>query len=413
MPRLKSKPARWRVSLQLAVSDTWRMSETPTLLGLAYTRSCERHFGILPRDRLQHLYVIGQTGTGKSTLLNTMARQDIDNGHGLCLVDPHGDLAQALAGDLPDTAIYWDVADAASPYGYNPLTRTSAALRPLVASGLIEALKQQWSDAWGVRMEHLLRHAILALLEQPCTDMRDIMRLFLDRAFRQSVTADLADPQLRQFWQEEYVAMNYKTALDGVAPIANKLGAFLAHPVLRRAICEPEHPLRFRQLMDGGGILVVNLSKGRLGADVANVLGGLIVGSVFHAALTRHDVNYRRPVFCYVDEFHSFTTVALADMLAEVRKYGVGLTLSQQHTMQSRPEVFAGIMGNVGSLVAFRTGVPDVPLIARQLGEVAEQDLLNLPNYRAFVRLQIDGQRTPAFSARTIAANKWTGSRQQ
>lgn len=378
------------------------MRHSPTTLGLAYFRSRELPFGIPLPDRLQHLYVIGQTGTGKSTLLHTMARQDVAAGHGFCLIDPHGDLANALAADLPGGAIYWNVADPSNPYGYNPITRTSAELRPLIASGLIEALKQQWAEAWGVRMEHLLRHAVLALLEQPRTDLRDIMRLFLDRSFRLAVTSTLADPQLRQFWQEEYPAMNYKTALDGVAPIANKLGAFLAHPVVRRAVCDPEEPLRFRQLMDGGGILVVNLSKGRLGAGVTNVLGGLIVASLFHAALSRQDTNHRLPFFCYVDEFHSFTTIALADMLAEIRKYGMGLTLSQQHTLQSPPEVFAGIMGNVGNLVAFRTGVSDAPLVARQLGTVEERDLLNLPNHHAFARLMFNGERTRAFSAKTI-----------
>ena len=380
------------------------MSAPVTTLGLAYHRSQERPFGIRLPDRLQHLYVIGQSGTGKSTLLLNMARQDAAADQGFCLIDPHGDLAGAVAAAMTSEAIVWNVADPASPYGYNPLTRTGPELRPLVASGLIETLKKQWAEAWGVRMEHLLRFAVLALLEQPRTDLREIMRLFLDREFRKAVTAGLTDPQLRQFWQEEFPALNYKTALDGVAPIANKLGAFLAHPVVRRAVCEPEEPLRLRRIMDEGRPLVVNLAKGRLGADVANVLGGLIVSSLTHAAFSRQDSNVRRPYFCFVDEFHNFTTAQLADTLSEVRKYGIGLTLSQQHCQQSSSDVFAGIMGNVGSLVAFRTGVTDAPLIARQMGDVAERDLINLPNYHAFVRLMVDGERSRAFSARTLPA---------
>jgi len=375
-----------------------------TTLGLAYRKRGDTPFGIHLNDRLQHLYVVGQTGTGKSTLLLNMALQDAANGIGFCLIDPHGDLARTLAASLSKDAIVWNVADPQSPYGYNPLTRTTAALRPLVTSGLIEAFKKQWADAWGVRMEHLLRHAILALLEQPRTDLRDIMRMFLEKEFRTTVISRVRDPQVRQFWYEEFPAMNYKTAFDGVAPIANKLGAFLAHPVVRKAVCEPEDPLRFRQIMDQGQVLIVNLAKGQLGADVANVLGGLIVSSITNAAFSRHTLpeHARRPFMLTIDEFHSFTTDALADTLSETRKYGLGITLSQQHCLQSSTALFAGIMGNTGSLVAFRVGATDAPIIARQLGDVALRDLVNLPNHKVFVRLIIDGVQTKPFSASTL-----------
>ena len=377
------------------------MTAPITLLGSTYSRYGGRPFGIQQADRMQHLYVIGQTGTGKSTLLFNMALQDLRQGTGFCLIDPHGDLADQLVAETGDRALLWNVADPACRLGYNPLTRTSAALRPLVASGLIESLRKQWAEAWGVRMEHLLRHALLALLDQPQTDLRDIMRLFLDRSFRREVLAAVTDPQLRQFWTEEFPAMNYKTAFDGVAPIANKLGAFLSHPVVRRALCEPEEPLRFRRIMDEGQILIVNLAKGRLGGDFANVLGGLIVSGLTHAAFTR-PVGQRRPFLLYVDEFHSFTTAALGDMLSEVRKYGLGLVLSQQHCQQTSAEVFAGIMGNTGSLLAFRTGALDAPLIARELGGLPPEQLSGLPNHEAWVRLMVDGTRTKPFSVTTF-----------
>ena len=292
------------------------------------------------------------------------------------------------------------MADANSPFGYNPLTRTSPELRPLIASGLIEALKKQWSEAWGVRMEHLLRYAILALLEQPKTDLRDILRIYLEREFRAKVLANVTDPQALQFWHQELPAMNYKNAADGLAPIANKLGAFLAHPVVRKAICDPEEPLRFRQIMDQGKILIVNLAKGQLGADVADVLGGLLVSSITHAAFTRHTIpeTDRRPFMLYVDEFHSFTTETIADLLSETRKYRLGITLSQQHTQQTSASVFASIIGNAGSMIAFRIGANDAPIMARQLGNVELRDLINQPNHRAFVRLMVDGEQTKAFS---------------
>ncbi|MEL7252815.1 MAG: type IV secretion system DNA-binding domain-containing protein [Pseudomonadota bacterium] len=375
------------------------MQNPVTTLGLAYNHYCEEPFGIHRNDRQQHLYIIGQTGTGKSTLLFNMALQDAKQGNGFCLIDPHGDLAAELAARVGDACIYWPLADASCNLGYNPLMRTSSALRPLVASGLIETLKRQWEDAWGVRMEHLLRHALLALLDQPSMDLRDVMRLFLEIDFRREVVSRVTDPQVRQFWLEEFPAMNYKNAFDGVAPIANKLGAFLAHPVVRRAVCEPEEPLRFRHVMDEGKILIVNLSKGQLGSDIANLMGGLIVSSITHAAFTRTSSSKRRPFFVYIDEFHNFTTDALADTLSETRKYGLGLTLSQQHTQQSSSEVFAGIMGNVGSLIAFRVGATDAPLMARQLGNVQERDLVSVSNYQTFVRLMVNGERSKGFSA--------------
>jgi len=397
-----------------------------TTLGMAYSRHGNRRFGIHQPDRLFHTYIVGQTGTGKSTLLLNMARQDAAQGRGFCLIDPHGDLAGDLAikikeatgglsepqnskeigGDILQSPepIIWNIADPNSPYGYNPLTRTTKALRPLVASGLIEALRKQWTDAWGVRMEHLLRYAILTLLELPQTDIRDILRLYLDREFRREVIAHVSDPQVRQFWTEELPAMNYKNAADGLAPIANKLGAFLAHPVVRRSICEPETPLRFRQIMDEGRVLIINLSKGQLGSDMANVLGGLIVSSIMHAAFTRHDTpeHERLPFALYVDEFHAFTTETMAELLSETRKYALSVVLSHQHTQQATPSVLASIYGNIGNVFCFRIGAQDAPMLSAQLGTVEPRDLINLANHHAFARLMIDGAQSKAFSVETL-----------
>lgn len=372
-------------------------------LGNAFRRRGDFAFGLNQADRLQHLYIIGQTGTGKTTLVANLIDQDIRHGQGLCLIDPHGDLACELAEHLGPDDIYWDVANPASPYGYNPLTRTSPALRPLVCSGLIDALKKQWQDAWGVRMEHLLRYAILALLEQPQTDLRDILRLFIDRPFRKQVIDQVTNPQVDHFWTLEFPAMNYKTAIDGVAPIANKIGAFLAHPIVRRAVCEPEEPLRLRRLMDEGHVLIINLAKGRIGSDVANVLGGLIVASIMNAALSRHDTPEpdRTPFMLYLDEFASFTTLAITSMLSETRKYGLGLTLAHQHIAQADPDVYEAILGNVGSVLAFRVGAFDAPAIAKQLVTIEQSGLINLPNYRAYAQINVDGTKTKTFSMTT------------
>jgi len=380
-------------------------TETITTIGTAYSRYGNRPFGIHLKDRLQHIHILGQTGTGKSTLLLNFMQQDLLQGHGFCLIDPHGDLSKQIAGlcnkHAGSETIIWDVADPDCPYGYNPMTRVSEKFRPLIASGLIDTLKKQWADAWGARMEHLLRYSVLALLEQPRADVRDIMRMFLETEFRKQVIAATTDLQVRQFWQKEYPAMNYKNAADGVAPIANKLGAFLAHPVVRAAVCEPESPLRFRKIMDEGQVLIVNLSKGQLGSDTSNVLGGMIASGLAHAAYSRHTTLevHRRPFFLYVDEFYSFTTEALSEMLSELRKYGLSMTLANQYLGQIEATVLDALFGNVGTHIAFRISPKDAPAIARQFEAVAPRDLISQPNYRMLVRLMVYGERTRAFTA--------------
>jgi hypothetical protein len=380
------------------------MDDPVTPLGIAYRQYGDRPFGIRRADRLHHLYLIGQTGTGKSTFLRNLALADARAGQGFCLIDPHGDLALELHGRLDRPHHYFDVADPACRLGYNPLTRVPRALRPLVASGFIDTMKKQWADSWGARMEHLLRYAVLALLDQPAADIRDIVRLYVDKEFRRSVIAGVRDEQVRAFWTQEFPNMNYLNAIDGVAPIANKLGAFLAHPVIRRAVCEPAEPLKFRRIMDGGETLIVNLAKGRIGADMANVLGGLIVATIMLAAFTRHgrDARRRRPFMLLVDEFPSFTTEAFASLLPEARKYGIGLTLAHQSISQVVRPVFDAVLGNAGSMIAFRVGAQDAPAIGRQLGDVAPLDLVRLPNHHAFVQLMIDGRKTRPFSMRTM-----------
>lgn len=379
------------------------MKQAITPLGVARHQYGDRPFGILQSDRMHHVYVIGQTGTGKSTFLLNLALHDARAGQGLCLIDPHGDLALALHRHLAVPHHYWDVADPACPYGYNPLTRVPPSLRPLVASGLIETLKKQWADSWGARMEHLLRYAVLALLDQPQADIRDIVRLYIDKAFRKEVIARVRDEQVRAFWTTEFPNMNYMNAIDGVAPIANKLGAFLANPVVRRAVCEPHEPLRLRRIMDGGGIVIVNLAKGRLGTDMANVMGGLIVSTIMLAAFSRHgsEEKARQPFALLIDEFPSFTTEAFASLLPEARKYGLSLTLAHQHISQVERPVFDAVLGNVGTVIAFRNGAQDAPEISRQLDEISASDLIRLPNHHAYIQLMIDGQKSRPFSIRT------------
>lgn len=376
-----------------------------TILGRTVGRQPYRTFGIRQPDRLSHLVLYGMTGTGKSTLFSNIIRQDIEAGRGFCLIDPHGDLAGAIAKLAGERAIHWDVADPASPYGYNPLTFVGAEHRPLVASGLIDALKKQWADAWGPRMEHLLRYALLALLEKPESTLQDLIPLFLDKEFRRRVVAGVTDEAVRHFWTKEFTALNYKTTLDGVAPIANKIGALLGHPVARKALCTPDQPLRFRRIMDEGQMVIINLAKGRLGADTANLLGGLIVSVIASAAYSRQGIpeTKRRPFHLFFDEFHAATSLAFADLLSELRKYGVALAASTQFSSRIEPVVHEAILGNVGSLIVFRVGATDAAILSRQLAADTPQprDLVNLPNYEAFMKLMVDGRQERVFSAQT------------
>ncbi|MEM9009123.1 MAG: DUF87 domain-containing protein [Cyanobacteria bacterium P01_F01_bin.86] len=375
-------------------------------IGHTLGRQPQRTFGIGIADRLHHIACFGMTGVGKSTLLAQLMRQDTMNEVGYCLIDPHGDLAQMVVKEAGDKAIYWDAADPACPYGYNPLTHVSEQYRSLVTSGLIEALKRQWADAWGARMEHMLRYALLSLLSRPNSTIADIIPLFLNKEFRTQVLATVSDQQVRQFWETEYKAMILKTAADGVAPIANKLGAFLAHPIVRKAVCTPKQPLRFQKLMDDGRILIVNLAKGRLGTDTANVLGGLIVSSLAQAALSRSSIpeTHRKPYFVYLDEYHSLSTQSLADMLSELRKYKLGLVLATQYSSRLDDGVKEAIFGNAGTLISFRVGATDAGMLVKQFGSdvPSPTDLTRLANYEMFVRLLIDGIQSRVFSARTI-----------
>ena len=384
--------------------------ERVTILGKTNGRKPRQSFGIYQSDRLFHHYIIGQTGTGKSTLLLNMIKQDIEAGRGFCLIDPHGDLAGAASKLLNEDGIYWKPSDPNCNVGYNPLTYVAEEYRPLVASGIIETLKQQWSDAWGVRMEHILRFTLLALLSRPNSTLADIIPMATQKSFRARVLKHVTDEEVLKFWKDEFPNMNYKNAFDGVAPIANKLGAFMSNPNVRKALCEPEQPLRFRKLMDEGIPLIVNLSKGQLGADVSDVLGGLIVSMFGNAAYTRVNIRElrRRPYYLYVDEFHSFTTDAFASALAEFRKYRLALIMVSQTTTQYSSKVLESILGNVGTLICFRIGAKDAPIISKQLGRhpsypefIASFKLAELANYQMFIRLVIKGSISKVFKACT------------
>ena len=380
-------------------------------------RSDERVFGIKDEDRLLHLYVIGKTGTGKSTLLENMALQDLERGNGLALIDPHGDLVARIAARIPesrrDDVIYLDATDPSQPFGYNPLRHVREDRIALAASGMMDVFKKMWPDAWGVRMEHILRNVLMALLEQPDATLHDVLRIFSDKEFRKSVGRSLRNETVRTFLLKEFDQFSFGYRADGTAPIQNKVGAFLADPLLDRILTSPEKDIRIRRIMDEGKVLLVNLAKGRIGEDSSALLGGLLVTAIGLAAYTRADMPeaQRRNFFVYVDEFQSFTTLALASMLSELRKYRVGFTIAHQYMHQLEPDVRHAVLGNVGSMISFRVGAEDAPYLVREFHERFETaDFLQLPNYRIYLKLMIDGTPSAPFSAATLAPSPYPPS---
>lgn len=370
-----------------------------------------RVFGIRRGDRRSHLYALGKTGTGKSSLLENLIRQDIEAGEGVALFDPHGDLVERVATRIPPERtrdlIYLDVPNQAKAFGFNPLERVSPARRSLAASSLVEVFKKIWSDSWGPRLEHILRNAIFCLLEQPEATLADIPRLLDDQAFRRRAAERVSNAQVRQFWLREYESYPARLRAEAIAPLQNKVGAFLADPLLCRILSAPRSTFDLRRVVDDGKILLVNLAKGRMGESSAALLGALLVARIGLVGLSRSEVpeEDRRDFYLYIDEFQTFATMSFVSMLSELRKYRVNLTLTNQYLSQLDEEVRDSVLGNVGTLVSFRVGPADAAVLADEFApEFSATDLMNLPNYRIYLRLMIDGVVSKPFSGETLLA---------
>ncbi len=355
------------------------------------------------------MYVIGKTGTGKSTLLETLAWQDFEAGRGFALVDPHGDLVESLADRMrainPERVVYLNACDPWLMLGYNPLRQVREDKIPLAVSGVLETLKKIWPDAWGVRMEHVLRNSLYALLERSDSKLPDILALYTDEDYRKKVVRRIRNEVVKRFWTEEFEHYPPRLRAEACAPIQNKLGALLSDPTLYRILVEPTIDLHFRKLMDEGLVLLVNVSKGRLGEESSLVLGSLIVSTLGLAAFSRAEVDpeQRRSFFVYLDEFHNFTTLMLANMMSELRKYGVGLVLAHQYLNQLEPEIRYAVLGNAGTLISFRVGPDDAAILAKEFQPKFDvQDLLNLPNYDVYLKLAIEGTPSPPFSSHVL-----------
>jgi type IV secretory pathway TraG/TraD family ATPase VirD4 len=374
-------------------------------------------FGIRRADRRSHMYVIGKTGTGKSTLLKTLVLQDIAAGEGLALFDPHGDLAEEVVSQIPASRrgdlMYLNVPDRSFVWHFNPFAGIPEEKRALAASGMVEVFKKLWPDEWGPRLEHLLRNVVFTLLEAGDASFADIPRLLSDREFRGAAVKKVSNGMVREFWEKEFAG--YSPAFRAVvtAPLLNKVGAFLTDPLLYSILSGARSSFDLRRIMDEGKILVVNLAKGKLGEGPAALLGSLLVSHLSLAAMERADrpQGERRDFYLYLDEFHTFATLTLATMLSELRKYRLNLILAHQYLSQLEPEVRDAVFGNAGSFIAFRVGALDAPTVARELSPTFEaDDLLSLPNFSIYLRLMIEGEVSKPFSAAPLPPREACGT---
>lgn len=368
-------------------------------------RSDRRRFGIKQADRLMHTYILGKTGTGKSTCLETMILQDIEAGRGCCLLDPHGDLVEKIVKAIPEhrknDLIHFNIPDPSLKLRYNPFKCVSFEKRSLVASGILEVFSKLWDSAWGVKLEHILRYAILTLLDQPKATIADISEILLNKDFRRQALFNVKSEIVKKFWKREFNEYNKYDLL----PVLNKIGGMLVHPVIRRVLIENSEEVSLRKAMDEKKIVLVNLSKGHLGEDAAHILGALFVTSIASAAFSRVDTpeENRVPFMVYMDEFHNFTTLSLVNMFSELRKFKVGMTLAHQYMNQLDDDIKSAVLGNAGTVISFRIGTEDAMHMAKEMyPEFDVEDFINLPNYKIYLKLMIDGRPSRPFSAITL-----------
>ena len=368
-----------------------------------------RRFGIKTDDRRRHMYIIGKTGMGKTNMMEQMVLSDIYNGHGVGLVDPHGDFAEKILNYVPanrlNDIIYFNPADIDFPIGFNVLETIDPRHKHLVASGLMGVFKKIWPDVWSPRMEYILNNCLLALLDYPNSTLLGINRLLVDKEYRKRVIAQIQNPVVKTFWVDEYARYSERFATEAIAPIQNKVGQFLSSSIIRNIVAQVKSTINIRDIMDNKKILIMNLSKGRLGEDSSRLLGGMLITKIQLAAMERVDIpeDMRNDFYLFVDEFQNFATESFANILSEARKYHLDLILAHQYIEQLDEKVAPAVFGNVGTIMCFRVGAEDAEFLAKEFApDFTEEDLVNLGKYNAYMKLMIDGVASTPFSAQTF-----------
>lgn len=369
-------------------------------------RNQMRRFGIKTDDRRRHMYLIGKTGMGKSTVLENMIVEDIRAGRGVAVVDPHGDLAEKIIEFIPSSRIndvvYFNPADIEYPIAFNLVEQVDPHLRHLVASGLIGVFQKLWADSWGPRLEYILRNSILAILDYPGSTLLGVVRMLSDKEYRKKVVANIKDPVVKSFWEKEFAGYADKFAAEAVSPIQNKVGQFLSSSFMRNIVGQVKSSIDMRKIMDEGKILIMNLSKGRIGEDNSALLGAMMITKIQLAAMSRVDIDEkeRKDFYLYIDEFQNFSTESFANILSEARKYRLNLIMAHQYIEQLDERVKPAVFGNVGTIIVFRVGAADAEELVKEFTPVfTEEDIVNLPKYEMYLKLMIDGIASDPFSA--------------
>ncbi|MDD2516250.1 MAG: type IV secretion system DNA-binding domain-containing protein [Candidatus Gracilibacteria bacterium] len=382
-------------------------------MGITNWRGSEKQFGIYETDRQRHIYIIGKTGMGKSTLLETMIFDDILKGRGVGLIDPHGDLSETILANIPKSrtndVVIFDPSDRNYPVAFNVLGTIPKEARPLISSGLIGVFKRIFGESWGPRLEHILRNSILTLLEVGNATLINIIILLTNKPYRRSLMPQLKDPMLKKFWEDEFETLNPKQLTEAISPILNKVGQFLSSPILRNILGQPKNSFSLREIMDSKKIFIANLSKGKIGEDSLNLLGSMLITKFQIDAMSRSDIpeEDRKNFYLYVDEFQNFTTDSFTTILSEARKYRLNLIIANQYISQMTEEIRAAVFGNVGTIVSFQVGHEDAPSLAQAFGDgnkkdelISESDLMNIKKYNVYTRMLIEGMPTRTFSAK-------------
>lgn len=395
------------------MSDEFPLNKDLTYMARTNFRGQDQMFGIKRKDRRQHMYVLGKSGTGKSVLLSNMIIQNIRNGEGVCVVDPHGELVEEILHSVPperaNDVVYFNPADTDFPVGFNVFDLDDPKYKHLVASGLMGIFTKIWANAWSSRMEYILNNAILALLDTPGSTLLGIPRLLVDKDYRQAIINNLKDPVIKAFWVHEYEAWREQFRNEAIAPIQNKVGQFLSASIIRNVVGQSHSTIDIFNIMNEGKIFLVNVSKGRIGEDNSSLLGGMIITKIQLSAMERVRIpeQDRKDFYLYVDEFQNFVTDSFASILSEARKYRLNLTIAHQYIGQletaSGSQVRDAVFGNVGTMITFRVGAADADFLEKEYEpEFTPEDMVNLPNYHIYLKLMVDGITSRPFSAKTL-----------
>jgi hypothetical protein len=382
-------------------------------LGFRFQHGHQVPFSLLDADRRQHVYVIGKTGTGKSTLLCNMIVQDILAGRGVGVIDPHGDLAEAVLDAIPpwrtEDVVYFDPSDTEYPIGLNLMESASALHEHLIPSQITSIFRNLWPDFWGPRLEHVLAASCASLVSYGGQTMLGISRILVDAGYREDVIGRITDNFLRAFWRGEFDTYSRHFSTESTAPILNKVGRLVMSPILRNIVGQPKSGFDAGFMMDNKRIFIANLSKGLMGEEKSSLLGSILVSKFHLAAMARATMpeERRQDFFLYVDEFQNFTTESFASVLEEARKYRLCLTLANQHLGQLRERIRTSVLGNVGSILSFRVGSQDAHILAKEFhGDFPESVFAQLANHAVCAKLLVNREASQPFIGTTLSRNE-------